>query len=102
MAVKKSAVRTIYHVKDGPSTMYDIDTAHALKFKDEWSPTPWAKNGEKSEPTIEIPNDWADTSSQQRIALAVKLGADRKGLTAAKADEVILAEVERREETPGE
>jgi|SRR6185312_8915534 len=102
MAITKTATRTIYHIEDGPKALYHVDALHALKFKDEWSATPWKKNGEKSEPIVEIPEDWADQSAHERIALAVKLGADRKGLTAAKADEVILAEVEERAETPGE
>jgi hypothetical protein len=100
MAVKKSAVRTIYHIEDGPASMYEIDARHALQFK-EWSETPWTKTGEKSAPVVEIADDWQDMSAQQRIALAVKLGADRKGLTSGKADEVILAEIERRAEAPG-
>jgi hypothetical protein len=101
MAVKKSAQRTIYHIEDGPASLYEIDARHALKFK-EWSETPWTKSGEKSAPVVEIPEDWGDMTSQQRIALAVKLGADRKGLTAGKADEAIMAEVEKRAEAPGE
>jgi hypothetical protein len=95
----KDALRTIYHKDTGPQQMYEIDARHALRFKDEWSPTPWGKNGEKLEPIVEIPSDWQDLTNQQRIALAVKLGAERKGLTAAKADEVIQAEVDRREAT---
>lgn len=93
----KSALVTVYHIESGPQQMYEIDAGHALKFDKEWSRTPWGKDGEKVVPIVEIPDDWADSSSQQRIALAVKLGADRKGLTAAKADEIILAEVEKRE-----
>jgi len=96
--VAKSALTTIYHKEDGPKQMYEIDARHALRFKDEWSEAPWSKNGDKSEPIVEIPSDWQDMTNQQRIALAVKLGAERKGLTAAKADEVIEAEVERRQE----
>lgn len=101
MAVTKSAQRTIYHKEQGAVAMYHIDATHALKFKDEWSETPW-KGGEPSDPVIEIPSDWQDLSANQRINLAIKLGAERKGLTGAKADEVIQAEVEKREETPGE
>lgn len=97
MAVAKSAFVTVYHVEDGPKQMYPIDASHALQFKHEWSATPWGKDGEKSVPIVEIDSDWQDLSNQQRIALAVKLGAERKGLTAAKADEVIQAEVDRRE-----
>jgi len=102
MALAKAAQRTIYHVKNGPQAMYHVDANHALRFKDEWSATPWKKNGDKAEPVVEIPEDWADQSSHQRIALAVQLGAERRGLTAAKADEVILAEVERRADEPGD
>lgn len=102
MALAKAATRVVYHKEDGPQAMYHIDAAHALKFREEWSATPWSKNGDKSEPIVEIPEGWAELSAHERIALAVNLGATRKGLTAAKADEVILAEVERRAETPAE
>jgi hypothetical protein len=102
MAVAKAATRTIYHKEQGAVSMYHVDARHALRFKDEWSETPWKKDGSKAEPTIEIPEDWADQSAHERIALAVKLGAERRGLTAAKADEVILAEVEARADAPSE
>lgn len=99
MAVKKSAQRTIYHVEDGPKAMYEIDARHALRFPKEWSETPWGKDGGKSVPIVEIPEGWQDGAASERIALAVRLGADRKGLTGAKADEAIEAEVEHRQTT---
>lgn len=54
------------------------------------------QDGPAPEPLVEIPDDWQDRKPSERIALAVKLGSERKGLTAAKADEVIEDEVERR------
>lgn len=32
---------TVYHIKDGAKTLYDIDARHALTFSDEWSREPW-------------------------------------------------------------
>jgi hypothetical protein len=64
MAVKKSAVQTLYHVEDGPQSMPEIDTHHALRFKDEWSKTPWNKDGK---PTVaEREREIADL--EQRLA----------------------------------
>jgi len=102
MAVKKSALRTLYHVKDGPVAMYEVDARHALRFGEEWSETPWKINGEKAEKIVEIQTDWQNLTPMQRIALAVKLGAERKGLTSSKADDHILAEIERRESAPAD
>jgi hypothetical protein len=102
MAVKKSALVTIYHVKDGPQRMYEVDARHALRFGNEWSETPWKTDGVKAEKIVEIPADWQDMTPMQRIALAAKLGAERKGLTASKADDHIVAEIERRENEPAE
>jgi hypothetical protein len=102
MAVKKSALRTVYHVEDGPAAMYEVDARHALRFNKEWSETPWSGTGEKAIPIVEIPDDWQDLKSSERISLAVSLGAKRPGLTAAKADDVIAAEVERREHDSNE
>lgn len=97
MTVKKSALRTIYHVKDGAVAMYEIDATHALKFRKEWSVTPW-KGENPSEEVVEISADWQDLKPTERIALALRLGAKRKGLTAAIADEVITDELEKRAE----
>lgn len=96
MAAKQSALRTIYHIDDGAQSLYEIDARHALKFSKEWSKTPWKKNGEKAEPIVEIPEDYADLKASERIAIAVQLGADRKGLTGAAADAVIAAELDNR------
>jgi hypothetical protein len=100
MAISKSAVRTIYHVEDGPQSMYEIDARHALRFKDQWSETPFAQDGKPAAPVIEISSEWQDLKPSERIALAMKFGHERKGMTAAKADEVIFAEVERRLANP--
>ena len=102
MAVENRATRTIYHRVHGAASLFVVDARHALTFKDEWSATPWARNGDKIEPSIPIPDGWENGSASERIALALRLGADRKGLTAAKADELITTEVERRlaAETP--
>lgn len=97
MAIDQSAMRTIYHKQNGPATMFKIDAAHALTFKDEWSTTPWGRDGNKEPATVDIPPDWQDGKPLERINLAVQLGAERKGLTAAKADDFIQAEVEKRE-----
>jgi hypothetical protein len=102
MAISKAATRTIYHIENGPASLYHVDANHALRFKDEWSATPWKSNGEKAEPIVEIPADWQDQSAHQRIGLAVNLGAERKGLTASKDDDFILEEIERRENAPAE
>lgn len=97
----RSAVKTVYHVKDGPTSMYLIDASSAVaRFPEEWSFTPWKKDGKKAEPIVEIPSDWQDLKPSERIALAVQLGAKRIGLTAAKADDVIEAEVETRAAAP--
>lgn len=52
----------------------------------------------RPETAIVIQDNWQNLPPLQRINLATKLGADRKGLTAAKADEVIQAEVDRRQD----
>lgn len=93
---------TAYHVKDGAQVFpYAIDAHSAVaRFPKEWSMTPWSDNGEQSAPIVEIPDGWQDLKPLQRINIAVQLGADRKGLTAAKADEVIEAEAEARAEAP--
>ncbi|MCK1718867.1 hypothetical protein [Bradyrhizobium sp. 141] len=52
----------------------------------------------RPETAIVIPDNWQNLPALQRINLAAKLGADRKGLIAAKADEVIQAEVDRRQD----
>src|SRR6266566_3258433 len=95
--VNRSAVA--YHITDGATTFpYAVDAHHAVSaHPKEWSFTPWTKNGEKSEPIIEIPVDWQDLTPIQRINLAASLGETRKGLTASKADEAIQNEVDRRE-----
>src|ERR1019366_4874736 len=96
MAVNKSAVRTIYHANDGAVSMYEIDARHALRFKDQWSETPWAQDGKPAKPVIEISSEWQDLKPSERIALAMRFGHERKGMTAAKADEIIAAEVEHQ------
>lgn len=94
----RSAVRTVYHIEHGPQSMYLVDARSAVsRFPKEWSNTPWGKKGEKAEPIVEIPDGWQDLKPSQRISLAVELGAKRVGLTGAKADELIEAEVERRD-----
>lgn len=38
-----AAVRTVYHITDGPTTMYQIDANHAVrKFPKEWSDKEWS------------------------------------------------------------
>lgn len=100
MALKLDAntSATAYHVENGPQVFpYAIDAHSAVsRFPDEWSFTAWASDGSKSVPVVEIDPDWQDGKPSERIALAIKLGSERKGLTSAKADEVIEAEVERR------
>lgn len=94
----KAATKIAYHVDDGPKEMYNVDANSAVaRFPDEWSHTPWSKDGKQAKPLVEIPADWQDERPLQRIALAVALGNERKGLTAAKADDIITAEVEKRE-----
>ncbi len=93
----RSAVRTVYHVTDGPQSMYLVDARSAVsRFPDQWSDTPWRRNGGKTAPIIEIPDGWEDMKPSDRITLAVKLGGKRPGMTAAKADEQISQEVEKR------
>jgi hypothetical protein len=101
MAERASAFRTLYH-RDAEGkvkavSMPLVDAGHALSFPDEWSETPWSTDGKPGKPVVDIDPDWQDLRPTQRIALAVKLGADRKGLTAAEADKVIAEEVVRRE-----
>ena len=93
-----------YHIQDGRHEFpYAIDARMAIsQHPKEWSWTPWGKDGEKTVPVADIPDDWQDMSALARINLAVQLGATRKGLTAAKADEVIQAEVDKRAEAQPE
>ncbi len=96
MAIK-NAERTVYHIKDGPARMYLVDANSAVgRFPQEWSNTPWTSKGEKTAPVIEISPDWQDLKPSERITLACRFGAKRPGLTSAKADELIQAEVDRR------
>lgn len=53
---------------------------------------------QRPETAVVIQDNWQNLPALQRINLATKLGADRKGLTAAKADEVIQAEIDRRQD----
>lgn len=102
MKIDSSMSATAYHIETGAFLFpYAIDAHSAVsRFPKEWSFTPWGKDGAPTAAVIEIPADWEEMGPQKRIALAVQMGAERKGLTAAKADEVILAEVERREAEP--
>ena len=95
----RSATKTVHHIEDGPKEMLLVDANSAVaRFPDEWSFTPWKKNGERPKPIIDIPVEWQDLKPSERVALAVRLGAERRGLTAAKADELIDAEVDKRAE----
>ena len=88
-----------YHVTEGEHVFpYSIDAESAVgAHPNEWSFTPWSKDGKKSEPIVEIPTDWQDMKPTERINLAIALtGSPRKGLTAAKADDIIAAEVDKR------
>jgi hypothetical protein len=103
LKIDAATAKVAYHVEDGAMTFpYAVDAHSAVaRFPKEWSFTPWAGDGSKSAPVVEIPGDWQDQSPSSRIALALALsGEPRKGMTAAKADDIILAEVERREEEP--
>ena len=99
MKIDAATSAVAHHVKDGAVTFpYAVDARHAVsQHPDEWSWQPWGENGEKLAPVVDIPSEWQDMKPMQRINLAVQLGAERKGLTAAKADEAIQAEVDRRE-----
>ncbi len=89
-----NAMRTIYHVKDGPVMVYHIDANSAVAHHPkEWSNKPW---GDQPQEVIAIPDKWEDLKPSERINLAVTLGEKRKGLTAAAADEAIAREIERR------
>lgn len=45
MADPKSAVQTVYHIKDGPVQMYTIDARHAVgNFPKEWANKPWTED----------------------------------------------------------
>jgi hypothetical protein len=93
----RSSTKIVHHIKDGPVEMPLVDANSAVaRFPNEWSHTPWGKRGEKTVPIVEIPDGWQDLKPSERINLAVRLGAKRVGLTAAKADELIEAEVEHR------
>jgi hypothetical protein len=101
--IDAASAKVAYHVEDGAMTFpYAVDAHSAVsRFPNEWSFTPWSKDGGRTAPVVEIPPDWQDQSPSSRIALALALsGEPRKGMTAAKADDIILAEVERREEEP--
>lgn len=52
----------------------------------------------RPESVVVIEDNWQNFPPLKRINLATKLGAERKGLTAAAADDVIQAEVDRRQE----
>lgn len=41
MAERKSAVTTVFHVIDGPVSMYLVDAKHALTHKAEWKDREW-------------------------------------------------------------
>lgn len=93
----RRATKTVYHIKDGESSLYIVDAHAAVRnHPKEWSFTPWGKNGDRIAPLVEIPADWQDMKPSERINLATRLGAKRPGLTSAKADDVIEAEVEKR------
>lgn len=93
----RRATKTVYHIKDGEFSLYIVDAHTAVRnHPKEWSFTPWGRNGDRIAPLVEIPADWQDMKPSERISLAVSLGAKRIGLTSAKADDVIEAEVEKR------
>lgn len=104
LKINESTSKVAYHVKDGEHLFpYAVDANSAVaSHPEEWSFTPWGKDGKKTASVVEIPPDWQDLKPMQRISLAVSLGAERKGLTAAKADEVIQAEVDEREAASAE
>lgn len=100
MKIEATNSMVAYHIKDGATVFnYAVDAHSAVsRFPEEWSFTPWSSDGKKSAPLIAIPEDWQEQSTAARINLAMALsGEPRKGMTAAKADDIILAEVERRE-----
>jgi len=100
LKIDASMSAVAYHKTDGAVTFpYAIDAHQAVSHHpDEWSKTPWLEDGEKSVPTVEIPEGWEDMKPTDRINLAIRLtGAERKGLTAAKADEIIAAEAAKRD-----
>lgn len=41
MAERASAVKTVYHVIDGPVSMYLVDAKHALTHRAEWKDREW-------------------------------------------------------------
>jgi hypothetical protein len=93
----RSATKIVHHIKDGPKEILLVDANSAVaRFPEEWSETPWSKDGKQAKPMVEIPADWQDRNGLARIAIAVSLGNERKGMTASKADDIILAEVEKR------
>lgn len=103
MKIEVNQPTTAYHKEFGPTNFaYGVDAHSAVRqHPKEWSFTPWAEDGKPSAPVVAIPLDWQDQTPSARINLALQIsGEPRKGMTAAKADEIILAEVERREETP--
>ena len=93
MADIPSAVKTIYHVEHGPTTMYVIDAKTAVgNHPKEWSEKPW----DGSDPIgVVIPGDWADLPASKRIALARELGAEGN-LSGAKADEIITEYLDKQ------
>lgn len=102
LKIDASMSATAYHINDGAVVFpYAIDAHQAVSHHPkEWSWTPW-EAGEKTKPVVAIPDDWQDMKPSDRIALAMRLtGAERKGLTAAKADEMIEEEVDRRAAEP--
>lgn len=96
----RAAQKVIYHKELGPSPpMYLVDARMAVKLHpNEWSDTPWEKKTEKvaAMPAVKIPDEWRAMNAYERIALAADLGAKRFGLSAAKADEWIEAELAKR------
>lgn len=99
MKIDEATSKVAYHIEDGEVRFpYAIDANNAVgQHPKEWSFTPWGKDGSKLDPVVDIPDGWQDLKPLERINLAASLGEVRKGLTAAKADEAIQAEVEKRE-----
>lgn len=105
MKIEVNQPTTAYHKEFGPTNFaYGVDAHSAVRqHPKEWSFTPWADDGKPTAAVIDIPLGWEDQSPSARINLAMQIsGEPRKGMTAAKADEIIQTEVDRRADAPGD
>lgn len=78
---------TIYHIKDGPKEMYDIDARAAVaQFPQEWSDKAWPEKKKSSKVDPEI------SAATEAVAAAEKALAEAKSDEDKKAAQALLDE----------